>query len=296
MKYIFLDDDSMAGGGTSLTSKAISENKIEDVIFLPVQELNIQCIEDNLENFWIIGNIMTLYNLDFNVISFLLNSCNFVKIEFDYNFCRARGEKCHVELLNEECNCPSGINGNLTISKVYNLILEKAKHIFFMSERQRAVYSVHLPFLNFSKTSILSSCFSKDSLKLFKKFRKNKKNKKYAISEGSGGWHSTAKGLKEAVEYCLSNNLEYEILPNRDYDKHIEELSYYYGFVFLPIIDDTCPRCIIEAKLLDLKVITNINSQHITEHWWNQDIKTLYKYLSGRPNYFWKTINGIQLQ
>lgn len=295
MKYIFLDDNVMPSGGTSLSFAAIAENKIEDVIFLSTAELNIQFIEDNLENFWVIGNIMLLYNLDFNIVSFLLNSCNFVKIEFDYNFCRARGEKCHTELLNEECNCPNGINGNITISKVYNLILEKAKHIFFMSERQRAVHCVHLPFLNFSKTSILSSCFSKDALKLFTKLKKNKKNKKYAILEGGGGWHSTAKGLKDAVEYCLSNNLEYEILPNREYHKHIEELSYYHGLIFLPIIDDTCPRCIIEARLLGLEVITNINSQHITEYWWDQDANKIEKYISNRPKYFWSVLDGLSV-
>ena len=175
---------------------------------------------------------------------------------------------------------------------MYDLIALNCKHSFFMSERQRAVYSAHLPMLDFSKSSILSSCFSKYSLELFEKYKNNAKNDKYAILEGYGGFHSFAKGVKEAKDFCEANNFKFDVLPNQDYEKHIETLSYYKGLIFTPVIHDTCPRCIIEARLLNLEVICNNNCQHIYEFWWKDKSKTL-DYLKERPNYFWSIIDTL---
>ena len=59
----------------------------------------------------------------------------------------------------------------------------------------------------------------------------------------------------------------------------------------MPIIDDTCPRCVIEAKLLNLDVLTNINSQHTTEGWWNKSLEQIEIYLKNRPKHFWKIVD-----
>ena len=63
--------------------------------------------------------------------------------------------------------------------------------------------------------------------------------------------------------------------------------------MFLPIIDDTCPRCVIEAKLLGLDIITNVNSQHTTEGWWHSTRDDIKEYLEQRPKHFWSVIDGI---
>jgi hypothetical protein len=73
----------------------------------------------------------------------------------------------------------------------------------------------------------------------------------------------------------------------------LELLSQYSGMIFLPIIQDTCPRVTIEAKLLGLDVITNEKSQHITEDWWNFEFDQMSEYLIDRPNIFWKILNEL---
>jgi hypothetical protein len=222
----------------------------------------------------------------------ILEECKFVKLEFDYNFCPYRSEFGHEVFKKQKCECPHGTSGDPVLSKIYDLIVPNCKHSFFMSEKQRAVYSAHLPMLDFSKSTVLSSCFSKSSLDLFEKNKDNIKNDKYAILEGYGGFHSFAKGVKEAKDFCEANNFKFDILPNQDYEKHIETLSYYKGLIFTPVIHDTCPRCIIEARLLNLDVICNNNCQHIYEFWWKDKSKTL-DYLKGRPNYFWSIIDTL---
>lgn len=293
-KYVVLDDDSIKNGGTSLTLKGILEKKYDQCLFINADTISENLLKENKNKIWIIGNIHSFLNDDnkINLLFSILISYFFVKIEFDYNFCLYRGEIPHEYLGKTKCDCPHGTNGHPLLSKIYDLICKKSKHIFFMSERQRSVFSYHLPLLPFEKTSILSSCFSNDDFETMNDFKNNSKNKKFAVLAGHGGWHSKAKGLEEAKNFCEINKIDYDILPNQNHKDHLKTLSRYSGLVFLPIIHDTCPRCVIEAKLMNLKVITNINSQHTTEYWWNNDLETL-KYLKERPEKFWQIINQL---
>ena len=292
-KYIVLDDCLVKNGGTYLTLDSILESRNEDSFTLSFSTLTKNFIDSNKDKLWILGNIMKVVLEEKTEELFkILEECKFVKLEFDYNFCPYRSEFGHEVFKKQKCECPHGTSGDPVLSKIYDLIVPNCKHSFFMSEKQRAVYSAHLPMLDFSKSTVLSSCFSKSSLDLFEKNKDNIKNDKYAILEGYGGFHSFAKGVKEAKDFCEANNFKFDILPNQDYEKHIETLSYYKGLIFTPVIHDTCPRCIIEARLLNLDVICNNNCQHIYEFWWKDKSKTL-DYLKGRPNYFWSIIDTL---
>lgn len=292
-KYILLDDNAIKIGGTNLSIMSMISDREKDFSHISTSDLQDIDIAQHIDKIWIIGNIMNLAQRTDNIVEKLFNSITkFVKIEFDYNFCPFRGEVPHLKLGNTHCDCPYGKTGVSILAEIYDHIIKKSKHIFFMSERQRAIYIKHMPLIDVSKTSILSSCFSQKYLDLFSNLRSQPKNSKYAILKGFGGWHSEAKGVAYAKNFCEVNNLEYEILPIQDYEDHIDTLSKYKGIVFLPIIDDTCPRCIIEAKLLGLEVITNINCQHVTEWWWKDETKTL-DYMKSRPNYFWSTLDTV---
>ena len=292
-KYIVLDDSLVKNGGTYLTLDSILESRNEDCFTISFSTLTKSFIDSNKDKLWILGNLMKVVSENKTEELFkILEECKFIKLEFDYNFCPYRSEFGHEVFKKQKCECPHGSSGDPVLSKMYDLITLNCKHSFFMSERQRAVYSAHLPMLNFSKSSVLSSCFSKSSLDLFEKYKDNAKNDKYAILEGYGGFHSFAKGVKEAKDFCEANNFKFDVLPNQDYEKHIETLSYYKGLIFTPVIHDTCPRCIIEARLLNLEVICNNNCQHIYEFWWKDKSKTL-GYLKERPNYFWSIIDTL---
>lgn len=294
-KYVLIDDNAIEIGGTNLTILSMLEDRIEHVVKLSTSSFTKNDIAQNLDKVWIIGNIMGLAQRgDSSLIEALFSSVKkFIKIEFDYNFCQYRGEIPHQKLANTRCLCPYGATGVTILSDIYDFILQKVGHIFYMSERQRAIFANHIPNLDFAKTSILSSCFAKKDLALFDSLKASKeKNNKYAILKGFGGWHSEAKGTDNAKNFCIVNKLEYDILPIQKYEDHIKTLAKYKGLVFLPIIDDTCPRAIIEARLLGLEVVTNINCQHVTEWWWKDESKTL-DYIKSRPQHFWDMIDTL---
>lgn len=289
-RYLLLEDDAGAVGGTALTLTAITRPRHEQVFYLPTACFNRFSIIEHSDKIWILGNIMHLHNINPYILQDLTNSVRLVKIEFDYNYCPFRGDVSHQRFANEPCNCPSHKYSS-PLTMLYNGICEKAAHMFFMSDGQRNVYRSHLPSL--PPNSVLSSCFLQEHLALFTQLRNTSKNGKYAVFQGNGGWHSEAKGLQPAIDFCKANQLDFDVLPNAPYDEHVRTLSKYYGVVFMPIIHDTCPRCIIEAKLMGLKVITNDNSQHIPEDWWQSSIENMSEYLAGRPEYFWRTLDNI---
>jgi len=225
-----------------------------------------------------------------NCLLKILQDCRFVKLEFDYNFCPYRGRIPHQKLANQNCDCPHGRNGNQFLSKVYDLIAKNSLHSFYMSERQRCIFMDRIPLIKPDKTSVLSSCFSSKFLNSIAELSNKTKNNRYAILQGYGGWHSEAKGLTEAKNFCEANGIEYDILPAEEHEPYLKKLSSYKGMVFLPIIEDTCPRSIIEARLLNLDVIANINCQHVNEFWWRDESETL-KYLKTRTSHFWNIID-----
>jgi glycosyltransferase involved in cell wall biosynthesis len=63
----------------------------------------------------------------------------------------------------------------------------------------------------------------------------------------------------------------------------------------MPLGGDTCPRLVIEAKLLGLELIINENVQHASEDWFNQDVDRVEQYLLSAHDRFWsKIIDFIQ--
>ena len=73
----------------------------------------------------------------------------------------------------------------------------------------------------------------------------------------------------------------------------MDKLSTYRGLIFLPIIHDTCPRLVIEAKLLGLDLKINKFCQHITEDWWNKNTDDIISYLRSRPKFLWDKIDEL---
>ena len=154
--------------------------------------------------------------------------------------------------------------------------------------------SNHLEEINENKKSILSSCFTLETLLLFDKLKNKKKNNKYAIIDGQGGWHSQAKGVSESIKHAKENKIEYDLIKTKTHIEMLNLLSSYKGLISLPIIDDTCPRITLEARYMGLDVITNNFSQHITEDWWKGNDEEALSFTKSRPNYFWNKLKCLK--
>ena len=71
----------------------------------------------------------------------------------------------------------------------------------------------------------------------------------------------------------------------------LEKIASSKGVCFKPMGLDTCPRFIIEAKLLGCELELNENVQHVNESWFSaKDNDETLSYLKERTKVFWETV------
>jgi len=183
----------------------------------------------------------------------------------------------------KECDCAKSDHGELIAD-----LLTNANTLFFMSKRQMDIHYEQISELKSDKHLVLSSVFEDEVLDKIKEVREIYSNKKKKIWTVPGGKH-WVKGSDNAKKWCKENNLDFVELQSMQYIKVLETLAQAEGLCFLPAGADTCPRLVIEAKLLGCKLNLNDNVQHIEEDWFKtDDLEEIEKYLRGVHGRFWE--------
>ena len=205
---------------------------------------------------------------------------NYSVIEYDYKFCAYRSIEKHINFQNK-CDCHEQ-----TIGKLVATFLAKSKMNFWMSEKQLEIYREIFPFIR--NNTVLSSVFSDKTLDYLENLKTGNKNDRWIILN-SPSW---IKGRDAAIEYAKNNNLKYDLVWGLEYKEMLKKLAKSKGLIFLPLASDTCPRIVIEAKILGCELILNDNVQHKDEDWF-QNKKSTLKHLRSRANYFWRTLESV---
>jgi glycosyltransferase involved in cell wall biosynthesis len=267
-------------GGAELTTEAIFENTECDIQRVYSKDVTIELLQEGHKKFWIFTNFASI---NLSLIPSIIANLKYSVIEYDYKFCKHRSIEKHKHFENEDCNCANEHHGKLISTFYY-----AAKSLWFMSEGQRSVYESKFPFLKDANSFVLSSVFSTSFFNKIKGLTKNKKNDKYVVLN-SQSW---IKDTKSAIDWCTKNKKEYELLSELSHDEFLTKLSESKGIAYFPSGNDTCPRIIIEAKLLGCDIQTNENTQHLNEEWFKGSNKDIISYLKSRPSVFWDEINN----
>jgi glycosyltransferase involved in cell wall biosynthesis len=269
-------------GGAELTSEALIEKSPLKIQRIRSRELTLDLMENLHDRFWIFGNFS---QMDLNLIPTIVANLNYSVLEYDYKYCKFRSPQKHELAENKPCDCHEQMHGKLISAFYYG-----AKSLWWMSEKQMDHYHKLFPFLSERNNTVLSSVFDDRfflALKILKERYAGSERGKWIVL-GSDSW---VKGQSSAVEYCKSQSLDYETVWNLPYDKLLEKLAQSAGLVYLPSGWDTCPRLVIEAKLLGCKLVLNDNVQHRDEEWFSTD-NTLHieEYLYAARDLFWGRI------
>ena len=270
-------------GGAELTTEALLGSSPLRVHRIRSNEVTMEVLQQGHLKYWIFGNFA---NLNRELIPTICANLRYSVIEYDYKYCRYRSPEKHLDIEGEECNCANEQNGLMTSAFLYG-----ARSLWWMSERQQDTYHRLFPFLRERHNTVLSSVFDDATFAAIKLLREkySDRPKKGWVVMGSPSW---IKGTEDAVEWCKSNGHEHDVIWGKPYSEVLDRLAQAEGFVFLPKGGDTCPRMVIEAKLLGCKLQLNDNVQHKDEIWFNTDdmLDTeAYLYLS--RDRFW---NGIK--
>lgn len=271
-------------GGAELTSealiKAIPKGVHKYLGSKQTPNEQIEFAKRHADKIWIFGNFSSIHPVALQELK--ARKTKYFILEYDYKFCQYRSPQLHKIKTGKDCDCHIQPIGKF-ISNFYTA----AQHLFFMSAAQRQEYENRFPELKSKANStVLSSVWEGPHLNKLVELRERPKNNKWAVLSG-GSW---IKAEKETVEYCKSNGLQYELIGNLPYEHFVSELSKYKGLVFHPAGWDTCPRLVIEAKLMGLELDLNENVQHKDEPWFSSTYEEMMGYLSVRQSIFWNIL------
>ena len=270
------------GGGAELTSEALIQRSPFNVFKLHSTDVKLETLESGVDKHWIFGNFS---NVDASMIPTIVSNLSYSILEYDYKYCKYRSPEKHSNIEQKPCDCHNQMNGKMISAFYYG-----AKSLWWMSERQQDRYHQFFPFLSEVSNVVLSSVFDENTFATLKTLRS-----KYENTERSGwvvlGSSSWIKGTEDAKSWCEESGKDYEVIWNLPYPEALEKLASSEGFVYLPKGGDTCPRMVIEAKLLGCELHINDNVEHANEIWFQTD--NLYDtecYLYAARDRFWQAV------
>lgn len=269
-------------GGAELTSEALIKSSPYVVQKIHARDVTKELVEQNSKKTWIFGNMTSLNPA---IVPIVITNCDYVVLEYDYKFCAHRSIEKHLTVEKKECDCETK-----PIGKLISAFFSHAKCICWMSEQQQAIYRKRFPVLEDTTQFVLSSVFDEEFFTMIKELREKHKDfdRTEWLVQSSDSW---IKGTQTGIEYCEQNNLPYKKVSNLSHSQLLEELAKAKGFVFLPPGGDTCPRIVIEAKLLGCDLVLNDNVQHANETWFNTgELDEIEDYLYTARELFWNFV------
>jgi len=265
-------------GGAELTTEALIEACPFEHVKISTKDVTIQTLSEYQDSFWIFGNFS---QLNMQLVPSLVSNIRYAVLEYDYKFCKWRSIEKHEHEEDQSCDCADTQLGKLVSAFYYG-----ANQVFWMSTKQKERYVERFPFL-WDKGRVLSSVFSKDDLRKLE-FLRDGSNKDPWLVQKSASW---IKGTEEAIGWCDKTEKEYETFEGLSRQVLLNKMYRAKGFCFLPRGGDSCPRVVIEAKILGCELKLNENVQHSNEAWFAEGtVDSILKYLKERSNVFWGDI------
>ena len=271
-------------GGAELTTDALVKSSKHPVFCVNSKDVSMATLESGYQKYWVFGNFAMM---DVQLIPTIVANLKYSILEYDYKFCKYRSIEKHQINEKQECDCQESVYGKMISAFFYG-----AKSLWFMSEAQQKIYFDRFPFLAERETWVLSSVFDDQFFITVKMLREKYKDtdRKGWLVVGSSSW---IKGTNDAIAWCQENNKEFKLINAWPYGKVLEEMAQAEGFVYLPPGGDTCPRTVIEAKLLGCQLHLNENVQHKDEEWFS-DVPLIdtESYLYAARDKFWNSISN----
>lgn len=265
-------------GGAELTTEAIFQSSLLPMHKALTSTLNVPIMQEHKNAFWIFGNFA---NLSEDCLMYAIKNLKYSVLEYDYKYCKYRSSSKHINI-EGECYCHDSRHG-----KIVAMFLHASVYNWWMSKNQRNKYKSLFSFLK-EGNEVLSSVFSDETLDYIESLDTKNKNNKWVIMN-SQSW---IKGVDDAVKYAKENDLEYELLWGLEHKDFLKKLAKSRGLIFLPKGRDTCPRMVIEAKLLDCELVLNEGVQHKNEEWFQTKQSTM-QYLRNRTQTYWDTMEDV---
>ena len=265
-------------GGAELTTEALIESCPFEYVKINTKDVTIETLQRYQNCFWVFGNFA---QLNIKLVPSIVGNVRYAVLEYDYKFCKYRSIEKHKEETGEECDCH-----DQEIGKMISAFYYGADQLFWMSSEQEQRYVDRFPFLELHGR-VLGSVFSKSDLEKLE-FLKGGSNVDKWLVQNSESW---IKGTEDAEDWLIEQGIQYEYFEKLTRVQLLNKMYKAKGFCFLPRGGDTCPRVVIEAKILGCELHLNDNVQMAKEAWFELGTPdSMLAHLKDLPNRFWNDI------
>lgn len=260
----FFIDDSQGGAALSDEELVGQLSTRAEVTKIKSKDLSLSRLMSIKDSILIISNFFHIHP---DTLFFIKENCTYILYAHDYKFVGHTNPNLYENFL-----IPKTDRINLTL--YYNALCTICQSSF-----QEKIHQENL--LPDSKTFNISGNFwGDDHLTLLEDLSTNKKNGKVAIIDSP----YPQKGVAESKEYCEGRGLDYDIISDSTNIKFLKKLSNYSSLCFLPSTPETLCRVIVEAKMMNIDVITNNLIGASFESWYSKNGKDLINHMKKFKN------------
>jgi len=202
----------------------------------------------NVEDFYIVSNFI---NLSSEAKEFIQNNCAYVIYEHDHKYLASRNPATY-----ESFKAPPEHIVNKDFYK-------NSRLVFCQSSFHEKIFKKNTGLEN--TYNISGNLWSEESLGLMRTLSTKQKSDCYSILNSK----IDHKNTREATFYCEQKKYNYRLIQSKNYFKFLGLLSDNDKFIFLPKTPETLSRVVVEARMMNIKVITNDYVGAACEPWFN---------------------------
>ena len=259
-KIIFVADffaNQISGGGELNNDEFIKIALLRGIDIRPVKSeiVTVEFLRQNKDHIFVIANFI---NLNSNSISYLIDeNLNYSIYEHDHKYLTTRDPSGFVDYI-----APKEYLCNLDFYK-------NAKAVFCQSSLHKRVVKQNLKTNNIH--SLGGNLWDLSTLDLLEGISNNTKKDRIAI------WDSfnPIKNTSQAVAYCRLKGFEYDLIGNLPYNSFLKKLGENGTFLFMPETLETLCRVVVEARMMNMRTITNGKIGASSEDWYSLKGKEL---------------------
>ena len=255
----FLSD--LIGGGELNDHELCKELESRNVQVKKIRSHKLMANQITKKNFYIISNFI---NLNEKAKDKLKHDCNYVIYEHDHKYLTTRNP---------------AIYNNYKAPKEHLInvgFYKSAKAVFCQSSFHEKIVNCNLSLSNTFNVS--GNLWSKESLEIMEGLGKNEKKSRYSILNSRIGHKNTS----ETLNYCVAKGLEYELISSGNYYEFLSMFSKKIKFIFLPKTPETLSRVVVEAKMMNVGIVTNKRVGASFEPWFNMKGEDLILFMENK--------------
>lgn len=232
MDYTFEEIKGGAELNTQTLSEAIKKEGC-DVSVIKSAAATVEFLTQNKDSKFIFGNFILLPE---NSKRYTIENLDYLIYEQDHKYLKTRNPIFFVNF-----QAPKEMLTNLDFYK-------GAKKIMFLTKLAKDVFVKNTKLENVHNLGC--SIWSKDDLLVMRENCHNEKKQIVAILDSD----NPIKKREKCIEYCIKNNLSYNLIKDKSFHNFIKKLSSYERLVFYTGHLETCARILVEAKMLNVKI------------------------------------------